>query len=140
MTGPPRTVVRAAAVAAVLLMGVSCAPGRSCERSRPTGPGCADLEVDGTSYDEWRPFHGPRVLQEVGDGTYPACNSADACDSEGLGDHGATDVWRLEGVDPARALVGLRENSRTRVIFVRVGLDPDAIRPTRSVGTFRPAG
>jgi hypothetical protein len=127
MTGRQHVVGGAGAVAAVLLTCASCTSGKSCERTPPEDSSCADLRVDGISYDEWRPFHGPRVLQELGDGTYPACNSTDTCDSEGLGDLGATDVWRLEGVDPARALVGLRENSQTRVIFVRVGVDPHTI-------------
>jgi hypothetical protein len=129
MTSRHHAVVRAAAAAAVLVAGGSCASERSCESTPPEKSDCADLEVDGTSYDEWRPFHGPRVLQELGDGTYPACNSTDACGSDGLGGHGATDVWRLEGVDPARALVGLREDTSTRVIFVAVGVDRDAISP-----------
>jgi hypothetical protein len=129
MTSRHHAVGRAGAAAAVLLVCGSCASGRSCDRTPPEGSGCADLQVDGTAYDEWRPFHGPRVLQELGDGTYPACNSADACDRDGLGDHGATDVWRLEGVDPARALVGLREGTSTRVVFVAVGVEPETISP-----------
>jgi hypothetical protein len=129
LAGRRHHVLRAGAVAAALAWCASCSAGSSCERAAPESSRCADLTFNGTSYEEWRPFRGPRVLQELGDGTYPACNSTDACDSDGVGDHGATDVWRLEGVDPARALVGLRENSRTRVIFVKVGVDPDSIRP-----------
>jgi hypothetical protein len=116
------------------MLGTSCGSGRSCERTPPDRSGCADLKVNGAAYDEWRPFHGPEVLQEIGDGTYPACNAKDTCNSDGLGGLGATDVWRLEGVDPARALVGLREDTRTRVIFVRVGVDPDTIH----LGTDQP--
>jgi hypothetical protein len=140
MTGCHHTVARAGAVAAALVWCASCSSEGSCEKAAPEASSCADLRFDGTSYDEWRPFRGPSVLQELGDGTYPGCNSTDACDSEGVGDHGATDVWRLEGVDPARALVGLREDSRTRVIFVKVGVDPNTIsRDTISPDSVGPA-
>ena len=124
----------ASAAAAVLLVCASCSSGTPCTSASDDGSDCADLTFDGTSYREWRPFRGPRVLQELGDGTYPACNAADSCGGDDLDGFGATDVWRLEGVDPARALVGLRENTHTRVVFVKVGVDPESLQPTTERG------
>jgi hypothetical protein len=117
------------ASAAVLLLCAACSAGRTCEQTPPEASGCADLTFDGVSYDEWRPFRGTGILQELGDGSYPACNAAAGCGENDVDGFGATDVWRLEGVDPRRALIGLREDTHTKVVFVRVGLDPDRLRP-----------
>ncbi len=125
---------RSAAAAAALLVCASCSSEKPCERTPTHRSGCAALRFEGGSYDEWRPFRGPTVLQELGDGTYPACNTAHCAGGGDPGGSGATDVWRLEGVDPARALVGLRLDTNTRVIFVRIGVDPDTLHPREGLG------
>jgi hypothetical protein len=63
-------------------------------------------------------------MQELGDGTYPACNRTGGCRTDDLGGFGATDVFLLDGVDPSRGVIALREDTDTFVIFVRVGVDP----------------
>ena len=80
-------------------------------------------------YNEAQEYHGPpaAVLQELGDATYPACNVAKGCPGSEFEGFGATDVWRLEGVEPKDAVIGVRESSDKLVIFVRVGVEPDAL-------------
>jgi hypothetical protein len=128
--GSTRRPARAGPIA-ILAAGVlltSCASQDApCQRSRPD-PGCPDLRFEGRSYAEWHPLTRPDILQEIGDGTYPACNRAGRCSDTGVGGHGATDVWRLEGVDPRRAVIGLREDTDTYVVFVAVGTDPRTLR------------
>jgi hypothetical protein len=70
----------------------------------------------------------PAILQEINDASYPACNHADQCGGDQLSGLGATDVWRLDGVSPATAVLGLREDTDTYVIFVRRGTDPKSLR------------
>lgn len=127
-------VSRVSATAAIVLLFSSCTSSEPCVKPTNDGGTCADLRFGGHSYDEWRRFTTPGILQELGDGTYPACNAAERCDGGAVhGDvdgHGATDVWRLEGVDPAQAVVGLREDSRTRVVFVRIGVDRATLHPS----------
>jgi hypothetical protein len=74
-------------------------------------------------------------MQELGDdAAYPAC-SEDPCTGDDLGGLGATDVWRLDGVDPEDALIGIRQDSQTYVVYVRVGVDPDSLPiPDRESG------
>ncbi len=95
----------------------------------PPSADCPDLKLFGVGYNEWREFHGPPItqLQEYGDATYPACNVAKGCPGSQFEGFGATDVWVIPGVDPAAAVVGIRENSDLRVIFVRVGVRPDQL-------------
>ena len=128
---------RAAAVAtAVVLLSASCASDESCASAAPaaapvTAPAassCPDLRYGGNVYTEWREADPPRILQEVGDATYPACNDTDPCDGRNLEGFGATDVWLVPGVDPTRAVIGLREGTHTYVIFVKVGVDPGTLR------------
>ena len=121
---PPRG--SRAVLSATALLAVSCASNDSCAPTpAETGP-CADLRFGGRLYDEWRPIDRPAILAEVGNSTYPACNVT-TCGGDPLEGFGATDVWKLDGVDPTRAVIGLREGTHTYVIFVRRGLDPTTI-------------
>jgi len=124
-------VVRHGAVAslltAALLILASCSSGDACHRASVPA-GCPDLRIGDLAYDEWRPVVRPAVLQEIGDADYPACNHAAECGGDDLSGLGATDVWRLEGVAPARAVIALREGTETYEIFVRRGTDPRSIR------------
>jgi hypothetical protein len=122
----------AAVVTAVVLVSASCASEEPCSSAAPAAAlaasTCPDLKFGGNVYTEWRAVHPPRILQEVGDATYPACNDTDACDGRNLDGFGATDVWLVPGVDVTRAVIGLREGTRTYVIFVKVGVDPGTLR------------
>ena len=119
----------AAAVAtAVVLLSASCASEESCTSAAPlasaapVASSCPDLRFRGNVYAEWRDVDPPRILQEVGNATYPACNDTDACDGRSLDGFGATDVWLVPGLDLTRAVIGLREGTHTYVIFVKVGV------------------
>ena len=94
----------------------------------PAASSCPDLRYAGNVYTEWREADPPRILQEVGDATYPACNDTDPCDGRNFEGFGATDVWLVPGVDPAQAVIGLREGTHTYVIFIKVGVDPGTLR------------
>ena len=128
----------AAAVAtAVVLLSASCAAEESCPSAAPptaaaaaapVASSCPDLRFRGNAYTEWRDVEPPRILQEVGNATYPACNDTDACDGRSLDGFGATDVWLVPGVDLTRAVIGLREGTHTYVIFVKVGVDRGTLR------------
>lgn len=118
----------AATAAAAVLLLASCASDEACAAATADGS-CPDLRFRGHVYDEWREADPPRVLQEVGNATYPACNAAEACGGEDLDGFGATDVWQVKGVDLTQAVFGLREGTDTWVIFVRVGVDPETLRP-----------
>jgi hypothetical protein len=111
-------------VAAALLFG-GCTSRDACAPTPPSAV-CPDLTWRGVGYNESQEYHGPpaSLLQEVGDATYPACNVAKGCPGSEFEGSGATDVWLLEGVDVADAVIGVRENSDTLVIFVRVGAEP----------------
>jgi len=113
--------------AAALLLG-GCTSRDPCAPPPPS-PACPDLTWRGVGYNQAQEFHGPPAsqLQEVGDATYPACNVAKGCPGSEFGDWGATDVWSLDGVDPADAVIGVRENSDKLVIFVRVGVERDRL-------------
>jgi hypothetical protein len=80
----------------------------------------------GHFFNEWRQIKAPRILQELGDAAYPACNAGN-CGRDELGGLGATDVWLVDGVDATEAVIGLREGTHTYVIFVRVGIDPETL-------------
>jgi hypothetical protein len=125
----------AATIAGVLLLA-GCSPDASCAAAAPAAARCPDLRFRGHVYNEWREAEPPRVLQEVGNATYPACNSAEACDGEDLDGFGATDVWQVKGVDLTQAVFGLREGTHTWVIFVRVGVDPETLRPLIDPGVL----
>jgi hypothetical protein len=116
--------LRAAGVVAAVL-SASCAPGASCEVA-PRDPACPDLRFSGVLYDEWREIDRPRILQELGDAAYPACNDAETCGPD-LGGFAATDVWLLEGVDVGDAVIGYRQNTETYVVFLRRGADPGTV-------------
>jgi hypothetical protein len=124
----------AAATSAVVLLSASCASEKSCASAAPlasaapVASSCPDLRFRGNVYTEWRDVDPPRILQEVGNATYPACNDTDACDGRNLDGFGATDVWLVPGVDLTRAVIGLREGTHTYVIFVKVGVDPGTLR------------
>jgi hypothetical protein len=111
-------------VATALLVG-GCTSPDPCAPPPPS-PTCPDLSWRGVGYNEAKDYHGPPAsqLQEVGDATYPGCNVQHGCPGSEFGDFGATDVWSLTGVDPADAVIGVRENSDKLVIFVRVGVKP----------------
>ncbi len=112
-------------MAAVALLAGGCTSPDPCAPPPPSA-GCPDLTWRAVGYNEAQEYHGPPAgqLQEVGDATYPGCNVAKGCPGSEFGDFGATDVWSLTGVDPANAVIGVRENSQTLVIFVRVGVKP----------------
>jgi hypothetical protein len=110
-----------------ILLG-ACAAEESCTPAPPSAS-CADLDFRGERYNEWREFDAPPInrMQEVGNARYPDCNVAEGCPGSELDGLGSTDVWLVEGVDLADAVIGKRQNSETFVIFVRVGVDPDEL-------------
>ena len=105
----------------------SCASD-GCEESPAPDADCPDLVYQGSSYVEWREVTPPAIRQELGDATYPACNTAGTCADSGVGSNGATDVWLVEGIDPGRAVIGLREGTDTFVLFVERDTDPDVVQ------------
>jgi hypothetical protein len=116
--------------AATCLTCAACGGQKSCAKpTQATGP-CADLTFENRSYDEWRVVHPHGILQEVGDAFYPACNKAKECGGDPLQGKQATDLWRYDGVDSTRAVIGLRQDTHTYVVFVRVGLDPATLSPS----------
>ena len=117
-----------------MLLLAACTSRNACTPIPPSAD-CPDITLSGVGYNESREYHGPPPgqLQEVGDATYPACNVAKGCPGSEFEGFGATDAWLLEGVDTADAVIGVRENSDTLVIFVRVGVEPDSLPlPTAS--------
>ena len=113
-----------------MLWLTACSGGSSHAGCEPTSPpaDCADLAFRGVSYDELRPIQAPPPVQmeELGDATYPACND-DPCDHSNLSGLGSTDVWKIDGIEGRDAVVGIREDSSTYVVYVRVGLDPASL-------------
>lgn len=132
----PRAVPLGAAAAAGVLLLAACASDGSCAEAATSTTTCPDLRFRGHVYNEWRAADPPRVLQEVGNATYPACNTADGCDGADLDGFGATDVWHVNGVDLTQAVYGRREGSHQWVIFVRVGVDPETLRPLLDPGVL----
>jgi len=114
-----------ATVAACALL-VACSSSEKCTESVPAH--CADLEFQGTGYDEWREANAPRILEEIGNARYPACN-AGPCTEDPFNGFQATDVWNVRGVDNKQAVLGLRQNTHTYVVFVAQGVDPDELLP-----------
>jgi hypothetical protein len=108
------------------LLLVACGSGSSCATS-PVPASCPDLLIGGKPYVVWREIPPPGALQEVSDGTYPACNLSDQCGGDPLEGDGATDVWKLDGVPQARAVIGFLENSRTYAVYVRRGVDTSTL-------------
>jgi hypothetical protein len=122
--------VRRSSVHAAVFVGVAllsgCAAEPSCDPA-PASETCADVLFHGVPYNEWGEIE-PEPwmdMQELGDATYPDCNVPDGCPGSELDGHGATGAYLLDGVDPADAFIGERQNSDVRVIFLRVGADPD---------------
>jgi hypothetical protein len=105
----------------------ACGAQPSCRGSGSASAPCADLLFGGRLYDEWRDVDPPDALQEVGNATYPACTGKGTCNDDDLGGFGATDVWLLDGVDPTRAVLGIREGTHDYVVFVRSGVDPSSL-------------
>ena len=95
----------AAVASAVVLLSASCTSEEPCASAAPVtvpaASSCPDLRYAGNVYTEWREADPPRILQEVGDATYPACNDTDPCDGRNFEGFGATDVWLVPGVDPS---------------------------------------
>jgi hypothetical protein len=116
----------ASTAVAVLVVLASCGADETCTQTEPPAD-CHDLEFKHVSYDEWREVKAPRITQELGDATYPACNDTVSCAEEGLGGFGSTDVFLVDGVDPAKAVLGLREGSHTTVLFLAAGVAPDSL-------------
>ena len=110
-------------LAGTLLLLAACSAPQRCE-TRPVPASCPDLLVETRAYDEWRTVARPARLQEIDDATYPACNHADRCGGDPLDGLGASDVWLLDGVDPARAVLALEEGTGRYAVFVRRGTDP----------------
>ena len=123
--GTRRRVRAAVGLAAFMAVLSGCGSTARCAPA-PGDPDCPDLRFRGHYYDEWREVRPAPHLEELGDGTYPACNDAEHCGPD-LGGFAATDVWLVEGVDLDRAVIGLRQDTETYVIFVRRGLDPDRV-------------
>ena len=120
---------RPSALAAALGVGVvsACGTAAPCHSSGSSTGACADLTFEHRSYDEWRVVHPHGILQEVGDAFYPACNKASTCGGDPLQGMGATDVWQYDGIDSTRAVIGLRQDTHTYVVFVRKGVDPTTL-------------
>ena len=120
--------IRRASLALVGLVAcAACGAGGSCVPPAKATSRCPDLTLQHRSYVEWREVHPRGILQEVGDAFYPACSRASACGGDPLDGMGATDVWQYADVDPTSAVIGLRQDTHTYVVFVRVGLDPSAL-------------
>jgi hypothetical protein len=117
---------RLAVLPALGLLLVACGSGSSCATS-PVPASCPDLLISGKPYVVWRTIPAPSALQEVADATYPACNLSDQCGGDPLLGDGSTDVWKYDGVPPARAVIGFVENSRTYAVYVRRGVDPSTL-------------
>lgn len=114
---------------AIVVVLASCASSAAYEES-PSNPECPDLRFRDHYYDEWHEVHPAPILEELGDGVYPACNDAENRGPD-LGGFAATDVWLLDGVDFEKAVIGIRQDTETYVIFVRRGIDPDTIPALR---------
>jgi hypothetical protein len=82
---------------------------------------------NGVAYNEWGEIQPEpwMEMQELGDATYPDCNIPDGCPGSELDGFGATGAYVLDGVDADDAFIGERQGTDVRVIFVRVGVDPD---------------
>lgn len=117
-----------AALSGVVLCA-ACGGGGTCASGKKSSASCPDLTWQRSSYVEWHEVHPRGILQEVGDAFYPACNKAGTCGGDPLSGMGATDVWRYDGVDPTKAVIGLRQDTQTYVVFVRVGVDPASLSP-----------
>jgi hypothetical protein len=117
-----------ALVALIWLAGCSSHPSEAACEPSPAPADCADLSFRGESYNELRPIAAPppSQMQELGDASYPACND-DPCRHDGLGGLGATDVWLIDGVDPHDAVIGVRQDTTTYVVFVGAGVDPESV-------------
>jgi hypothetical protein len=116
-----------ACLSAVALLLTACGAGDSCVTS-PVPASCPDLVLHGRPYVAWHKVPRPAALQEVGDATYPACNLADQCGGDPYEGHQSTDVWKIDGVRPSRAVLGYLENtSDTYVVYVRRGVDPSSL-------------
>jgi hypothetical protein len=103
----------------------SSASGADCP---PPPASCPDLTMEGRGYVAVRtltpPAGAPITLQEVGDGTYPACN---VC-HDPLNGLGSTDVWHLPGANRRTAVLGFREGTTdVFVVYVRQGVDPASV-------------
>jgi hypothetical protein len=122
------------AASAAALLSAACSTGGACAQASTPSGACADIDFNGDFYDEWREMKPPPIMQEVGDASYPVCNASSRCTGDDLGGLGSTDVWVLEGVDPAKALIGLREGTSTYVVFVRVGTDPASVKAAMKNG------
>ena len=121
----PGPLLVAAVSLAVALIG-GCAAEAACDPPPPS-ESCPDVLYRGVAYNEWGEIE-PEPwmdIQELGDATYPDCNIPDGCPNSELDGFGATGAYEVEGVDPTDAFIGKRQNSDARVIFVRVGADPD---------------
>lgn len=118
---------RTVSVGAVLVLATACGSQDPCADPPPDDPTCPDLSFRGELYDEWRPVDKPATTEELGNAPYPACNDEEPCNGPDLGGFAVTDVWLLEGVDPERALIGYRQGTEISVVFVRRGVDPEAI-------------
>ncbi len=109
----------------MLSAAVCGACGFASPCTTPLSPvSCADLTLEHRAFNEWHVVHPRGILQEVDDAFYPACHQTAPCGADPLSGMGATDVWRYDGVDPTKAVIGLREDTDTYVVFVRVGVDP----------------
>jgi hypothetical protein len=132
-------VTRVALASAVVALAAACGAADPCDEAPPEDPDCPDLTFSGDLYDEWRPVEPPAVTEELGDARYPACNDEEPCNGPDLGGFAATDVWLLEGVDPEDALIGLRQGTKTHVVFLRRGLDPSTVEGLPSRPTAEPS-
>jgi hypothetical protein len=119
---------RTAVLVVAMACAVGCADRESCAPVPPS-PECPDLKFRGAGYVEFRAFDAPPPgqMQEVGNATYPDCNVVKGCPGSEFEGLGATDVWLLDGVNIADAVIGKRQNSQAFVIFVRVGVEPDQL-------------
>jgi hypothetical protein len=124
---------RASLAAAGAVACAACGSGGACARpshgtgQEVAGAECPDLTFQHRSYVEWRVVHPHGSLQEVGDASYPPCTRAGACGGDPLDGLGATDLWQYDHVDATRAVIGLRQDTHTYVVFVRTGLDPTTL-------------
>lgn len=115
------------AIVVTVLGLASCTSATPCTERHPVPADCPDLRIGARGYDEWRAITKPPLMQEIDVAVYPACNIPEACGGDDLFGLGATDVWRLEGVDPDKAVIALRQGTNRYAIFVERRTDPTSL-------------
>jgi hypothetical protein len=123
-----RVLGRVLLCAVAFALVTSCGSGSSCATS-PVPASCPDLLLEGHRYVVLHEVTKPDPpLQEVGDGTYPACNLSDRCGGDPLDGLSSTDVWRVGDLPSGKAVLGLVQGTTDHyAVYVRRGVDPSSL-------------